>query len=290
MRDPRERGAELGRARDGYKAGAHSQTWTQHENPTPVHPTFPTAAPPPTQPLPAEGRSTRAPAAPAQGATGQRAGTVRRSQADCVATILVFLSVDRGEGKMVLDLDLFRVDKGGDPDLIRETQKKRFKDPRLVDQLVKADGEWRRCEYRDARDVPYLNPSFSSRISLRPQLSPLLRPLSRVGWLRGFPYPPRSARVARTVPSLLVCWRGGSFLPRALSADLGSESGKEHGACASRAVTASTTARVARRNEGRRFGGGLPFPNTDLWSPLVFFSSSARPQWSPISLGSKAAA
>lgn len=60
---------------------------------------------------------------------------------------------------MVLDLDLFRVDKGGDPALVRETQKKRFKDPGLVDQLVKADGEWRRCEYRDARDAPILIPA-----------------------------------------------------------------------------------------------------------------------------------
>ncbi|XP_019486186.1 PREDICTED: serine--tRNA ligase, cytoplasmic isoform X2 [Hipposideros armiger] len=49
---------------------------------------------------------------------------------------------------MVLDLDLFRVDKGGDPALIRETQEKRFKDPGLVDQLVKADGEWRRCRFQ----------------------------------------------------------------------------------------------------------------------------------------------
>lgn len=49
---------------------------------------------------------------------------------------------------MVLDLDLFRTDKGGDPDRIRETQKNRFKDPGLVDRLVKADGEWRKCEYR----------------------------------------------------------------------------------------------------------------------------------------------
>ena len=55
---------------------------------------------------------------------------------------------------MVLDLDLFRVDKGGDPALIRETQQKRFKDPGLVDQLVKADGEWRRCKYQDAQGVP----------------------------------------------------------------------------------------------------------------------------------------
>ncbi|XP_054567769.1 serine--tRNA ligase, cytoplasmic isoform X2 [Eptesicus fuscus] len=49
---------------------------------------------------------------------------------------------------MVLDLDLFREDKGGDPDRIRETQKNRFKDPGLVDRLVKADGEWRKCRFR----------------------------------------------------------------------------------------------------------------------------------------------
>lgn len=47
---------------------------------------------------------------------------------------------------MVLDLDLFRADKGGDPELVREMQLKRFKDPALVDALVAADGAWRRCE------------------------------------------------------------------------------------------------------------------------------------------------
>ncbi|XP_060629203.2 serine--tRNA ligase, cytoplasmic [Anolis sagrei] len=49
---------------------------------------------------------------------------------------------------MVLDLDLFRADKGGDPELVRETQRKRFKDPALVDALVEADGAWRRCRFR----------------------------------------------------------------------------------------------------------------------------------------------
>ncbi|XP_033008389.1 serine--tRNA ligase, cytoplasmic [Lacerta agilis] len=49
---------------------------------------------------------------------------------------------------MVLDLDLFRADKGGDPELVRETQRKRFKDPALVDELVAADGAWRRCRFR----------------------------------------------------------------------------------------------------------------------------------------------
>lgn len=48
---------------------------------------------------------------------------------------------------MVLDLDLFRKDKGGDPEIVRETQRKRFKDVSLVDKLVQTDTEWRKCEY-----------------------------------------------------------------------------------------------------------------------------------------------
>ncbi|XP_047439072.1 serine--tRNA ligase, cytoplasmic [Mugil cephalus] len=48
---------------------------------------------------------------------------------------------------MVLDLDLFRTDKGGDPEIVRETQKKRFKDVTLVDKLIAADTEWRKCRF-----------------------------------------------------------------------------------------------------------------------------------------------
>ncbi|KAI2649569.1 Serine--tRNA ligase, cytoplasmic [Labeo rohita] len=48
---------------------------------------------------------------------------------------------------MVLDLDLFRTDKGGDPEIVRETQRKRFKDVSLVDKLVEADKEWRKCRF-----------------------------------------------------------------------------------------------------------------------------------------------
>ncbi|XP_066559136.1 serine--tRNA ligase, cytoplasmic [Amia ocellicauda] len=49
---------------------------------------------------------------------------------------------------MVLDLDLFRTDKGGDPAIVRETQAKRFKDVTLVDKLVQSDTEWRKCRFR----------------------------------------------------------------------------------------------------------------------------------------------
>ncbi|XP_074706399.1 serine--tRNA ligase, cytoplasmic isoform X1 [Strix aluco] len=49
---------------------------------------------------------------------------------------------------MVLDLDLFRADKGGDPAMVRDMQRKRFKDPALVDALVRADSAWRSCRFR----------------------------------------------------------------------------------------------------------------------------------------------
>uniref|UniRef100_A0A182QZF7 serine--tRNA ligase n=1 Tax=Anopheles farauti TaxID=69004 RepID=A0A182QZF7_9DIPT len=48
---------------------------------------------------------------------------------------------------MVLDLDLFRSDKGHDPEKIRENQTKRFKDVALVETVIEQDKEWRRCRF-----------------------------------------------------------------------------------------------------------------------------------------------
>lgn len=45
---------------------------------------------------------------------------------------------------MVLDLDAFRKDKGGDPDKVRENQKLRFKDLNLVETVISSDAEWRK--------------------------------------------------------------------------------------------------------------------------------------------------
>ena len=45
---------------------------------------------------------------------------------------------------MVLDLVLFRADQGGDPEKVKELQKKRFKDVSLVDKVVEADTKWRK--------------------------------------------------------------------------------------------------------------------------------------------------
>jgi len=49
---------------------------------------------------------------------------------------------------MVLDLDLFRPDKGGDPEKIKKNQEKRFKDVKIVDQVVEADAKWRKLRHQ----------------------------------------------------------------------------------------------------------------------------------------------
>jgi len=48
---------------------------------------------------------------------------------------------------MVLDLDLFRADKGGDPEKMRELQRKRYKKPEVVDKILEADEKWRRHRF-----------------------------------------------------------------------------------------------------------------------------------------------
>jgi seryl-tRNA synthetase len=49
---------------------------------------------------------------------------------------------------MSLDIDLFRADKGGDPDKMRENQRKRFKDVGLVETVIAEDSKWRKLRYQ----------------------------------------------------------------------------------------------------------------------------------------------
>ncbi|XP_076447670.1 serine--tRNA ligase, cytoplasmic-like [Babylonia areolata] len=49
---------------------------------------------------------------------------------------------------MVLDIELFRADKGGDPSKVKENQAKRFKDVTLVDRVVEKDTAWRKLRFR----------------------------------------------------------------------------------------------------------------------------------------------
>ena len=45
---------------------------------------------------------------------------------------------------MVLDIDLFRPEKGGNPEHVRLNQKKRFADEQIVDKIVEEDQKWRK--------------------------------------------------------------------------------------------------------------------------------------------------
>lgn len=48
---------------------------------------------------------------------------------------------------MVLDMDSFRSDKGGDPNKVRVNQEKRFKDLKLVETVI-AQGNFRVSQFR----------------------------------------------------------------------------------------------------------------------------------------------
>jgi len=49
---------------------------------------------------------------------------------------------------MGLDINLFRKEKGGNPDLIKESQRRRFKPVEIVDEVIALDEEWRRLQFR----------------------------------------------------------------------------------------------------------------------------------------------
>lgn len=47
----------------------------------------------------------------------------------------------------MLDINLFRKEKGGDPDKVRESQRRRYDRVEAVDEVIAADDEWRRADY-----------------------------------------------------------------------------------------------------------------------------------------------
>jgi len=48
---------------------------------------------------------------------------------------------------MPIDINLLRADKGGNPDAVRKSQRDRFKDETLVDQVIELDERWRKANY-----------------------------------------------------------------------------------------------------------------------------------------------
>ncbi|KAL6581443.1 hypothetical protein OROMI_007366 [Orobanche minor] len=47
----------------------------------------------------------------------------------------------------MLDINLFREEKGGNPEVIRESQRRRFKSVDMVDEVIRLDQEWRKDQY-----------------------------------------------------------------------------------------------------------------------------------------------
>ncbi|CAK9328368.1 unnamed protein product [Citrullus colocynthis] len=47
----------------------------------------------------------------------------------------------------MLDINLFREEKGNNPEIIRESQRRRFADVGLVDEVIKLDKEWRQRQF-----------------------------------------------------------------------------------------------------------------------------------------------
>ncbi|CAE6124100.1 unnamed protein product [Arabidopsis arenosa] len=46
-----------------------------------------------------------------------------------------------------MDINLFREEKGNNPEIIRESQRRRFANVEIVDEIIKHDKEWRQCQY-----------------------------------------------------------------------------------------------------------------------------------------------
>ena len=44
---------------------------------------------------------------------------------------------------MPLDISIFRAATGGNPELVRESQRRRFASVELVDQIIEKDDKWR---------------------------------------------------------------------------------------------------------------------------------------------------
>ena len=55
----------------------------------------------------------------------------------------------------MLDLLLIRADKGGNPEIVYDSQKKRFKSTEIIDESIKRDKEWK--EVRSKADTANMN-------------------------------------------------------------------------------------------------------------------------------------
>merc|ERR1719265_853807 len=48
---------------------------------------------------------------------------------------------------MTIDINLLRKDKGGDPEKVRDSEKRRFRDGKIIDVVIAKDQEWIKAQY-----------------------------------------------------------------------------------------------------------------------------------------------
>lgn len=58
---------------------------------------------------------------------------------------------------MVLDINLFRKARGGDPEIVRASQRRRFKDESVVDKVIELDEAWSKQDYATAQIAKEIN-------------------------------------------------------------------------------------------------------------------------------------
>jgi len=49
---------------------------------------------------------------------------------------------------MPIDINLLRKEKGGDPEVVKKSQRERFADETIVDQVIELDEKWRKSNYQ----------------------------------------------------------------------------------------------------------------------------------------------
>ena len=65
----------------------------------------------------------------------------------------------------MLDILLFRTDQGGNPDLVRESQRRRYADVTLVDKVIEFDTQWRQSKRQAVSFSLFSIPMSSSALS-----------------------------------------------------------------------------------------------------------------------------
>jgi len=58
---------------------------------------------------------------------------------------------------MTISIENFREDKGGNPELVRESERRRFRDPKTVDQVIELDQQWIKAQYNTEQKKKEIN-------------------------------------------------------------------------------------------------------------------------------------